>query len=109
MVVYGLYTTKVDMNVDAEIYLKQLFGFFDGNPDALKSLIGELNKEKFYQRIRDAVYGKVGSEDEPVLSRKQMIDIIKELWDEEQEPLKEENFEFIDTFLKTDYGFFSLN
>jgi len=97
------------MNVDAEIYLKQLFGFFDGNPDALKSLIGELNKEKFYQRIRDAVYGKVDGDDEFVLSRKQMIDIIKDLWDEEQEPLQEENFEIIDTFLKTDYGFFSLN
>jgi hypothetical protein len=109
MVVYGLYTTKVDMNVDAEIYLKQLFGFFDGNPDALKSLIGELSKEKFYERIRDAVYGKVGSENEMVLSRKQMVDIIKDLWDEEQGPLQEEKFEIIDTFFKTDYGFFSLN
>jgi hypothetical protein len=38
-----------------------------------------------------------------------MIDIIKELWDEEQGPLEEEKFEIIDTFLKTNYGFFSLN
>lgn len=97
------------MNVDAEIYLKQLFGFFDGNPDALKSLIGELSKEKFYQRIRDVVYTKVGTEDELVLSKKQMIDIIKDLWDEEQGPLEEMNFEIIDTFFKTDFGFFSLN
>jgi hypothetical protein len=97
------------MNVDAEIYLKQLFGFFDGNPDALKSLIGELSKEKFYQRIRDAVYTKVGTDDELVLSKKQMIDLIKDLWDEEQGPLEEMNFEIIDTFFKTDFGFFSLN
>ena len=39
------------MNVDAEIYLKQLFGFFDGNTEALKSLIGELSKEKFYKKV----------------------------------------------------------
>lgn len=97
------------MNVDAEIYLKQLFGFFDGNPEALKSLIGELSKEKFYQKIRDAVYQKVGGEEELVLSKKQMVDLIKDLWDEEHGPLVDENFEKIDTFFKTDFGFFSLN
>lgn len=97
------------MNVDAEIYLKQLFGFFDGNPEALKSLIGELSKEKFYGKIRDAVYKKVDSEDDMVLSKKQMVDLIKDLWDEEQGPLQHDRFEIIDTFLKTNYGFFSLN
>lgn len=97
------------MNVDAEIYLKQLFGFFDGNPEALKSLIGELSKEKFYGKIRDAVYKKVETDDELVLSKKQMVDLIKDLWDEEQGPLEHENFERIDTFFKTDFGFFSLN
>ena len=97
------------MNVDAEIYLKQLFGFFDGNTEALKSLIGELSKEKFYKKIRDAVYEKVDTEDDMVLSKKQMVDLIKDLWDEEQGPLQEDEFEIIDTFLKTNYGFFSLN
>jgi len=97
------------MNVDAEIYLKQLFGFFDGNPEALKSLIGELSKEKFYGRIRDTVYKKVDDDGDMVLSKKQMVDIIKDLWDEEQGPLQEEKFEIIDTFFKTNFGFFSLN
>lgn len=97
------------MNVDAEIYLKQLFGFFDGNPEALTSLIGDLSKDKFYERIRGAVYNKIGTEDEFILSRKQMIDIIKDLWDEEKKPYEESNFEIIDTFLKTEFGFFSLN
>ena len=97
------------MNVDAEIYLKQLFGFFDGNTEALKSLIGELSKEKFYKKIRDSVYEKVDTEDDMVLSKKQMVDLIKDLWDEEQGPLQEDKFEIIDTFFKTNYGFFSLN
>jgi len=97
------------MNIDAEIYLKQLFGFFDGNPDSLRSLIGELNKEKFYEKIRDAVYQKVGKEEDLVLSKKHMVDLIKELWDEEQGSIQEDKIEFIDTFFKTDFGFFSLN
>ena len=40
---------------------------------------------------------------------KQMVDLIKDLWDEEQGPLQEDKFEIIDTFFKTNYGFFSLN
>ena len=97
------------MNIDAKIYLKQLFGFFDGNPYSLRSLIGELNKEKFYEKIRDTVYQKVGKEEDLVLSKKHMVDLIKELWDEEQGSIQEDNIEFIDTFFKTDFGFFSLN
>jgi hypothetical protein len=97
------------MNVDAEIYLKQLFGFFDSNPESLKSLIGDLSKEKFYEKIKTSVYSKVGKEEDIVLSKKQMIDLIKDLWDEEKGETKEPNIEIIDTFFKTNYGLFSLN
>lgn len=97
------------MNVDAEIYLKQLFGFFDTNPESLKSLIGDLNKEKFYEKIKLSIYDKVRNDEDIVLSKKQMIDIIKNLWDEENGNPKEETFEMIETFFKSDYGIFSLN
>ena len=43
------------MNIDAEIYLKQLFTFFNGNPEALISLIGDLNKESFYQNLNTSI------------------------------------------------------
>ena len=78
------------MNIDAEIYLKQLFTFFNGNPEALISLIGDLNKESFYQKIKDTVYEKIKNDDEFLLTKKQMIDIIKDLWDE-QNPTNQKN------------------
>jgi hypothetical protein len=97
------------MNVDAEIYLKQLFGFFDTNPDSLRSLIGDLSKEKFYGKIKSSIYDKVKNNEDIVLSKKQMIDIIKNLWDEENGVPKKETLEMIETFFRSDYGIFSLN
>ncbi len=97
------------MNVDAEIYLKQLFGFFDANPDSLRSLIGDLSKEKFYEKIKSSIYDKVKNNEDIVLSKKQMIDIIKNLWDEENGVPKKETLEMIETFFRSDYGIFSLN
>lgn len=97
------------MNVDAEIYLKQLFGFFDTNPDSLRSLIGDLSKEKFYEKIKSSIYDKVKNNEDIVLSKKQMIDIIKNLWDEENGVPKKETLEMIETFFRSDYGIFSLN
>lgn len=97
------------MNVDAEIYLKQLFGFFDTNPDSLRSLIGDLSKEKFYEKIKSSIYNRVKNNEDIVLSKKQMIDIIKNLWDEENGVPKKETLEMIETFFRSDYGIFSLN
>lgn len=97
------------MNIDAEIYLKQLFTFFNGNPEALISLIGDLSKESFYQKIKDTVYEKIKNEDEFLLTKKQMIDIIKDLWDEQNPSDQKYFFEIVETFFKTDFGLFSLN
>ena len=36
-------------NVDVEIYVTQLISFFDKNPTDFMDLIGEENKELFYQ------------------------------------------------------------
>ena len=96
------------MNIDAEIYLKQLFTFFNGNPEALISLIGDLNKESFYQKIKDTVYEKIKNDDEFLLTKKQMIDIIKDLWDEQNPTNQKYSSEIVDTFFKTDFGLFSL-
>ena len=40
-------------NVDVEIYLNQLIGFFDKNPNDLIDLIGDLLKETFYEKVRE--------------------------------------------------------
>lgn len=98
------------MNVDAEIYLKNLFGFFENNPDQLKSLIGELDKDKFFSKVRDKVYSHVEEDKEEfILTKKEMIDIIKNLFDESSELTEEKSFEIEAQFMKTEFGLFSLN
>ena len=98
------------MNVDAEIYLKNLFGFFENNPDQLKTLIGELDKDKFFSKVRDKVYSNVDEDKEEfVLTKKEMIDIIKDLYDESSKLTKEISFEIEAQFMKTEFGLFSLN
>jgi len=52
------------MNVDVEIYLKQIFHFFDVNPDQLKILIGDMSKDKFYDKIKVNVYEHADKGDE---------------------------------------------
>jgi hypothetical protein len=98
------------MNVDAEIYLKNLIGFFETNPDQLKNLIGELDKDKFFSKVRDKVYSNIKEDKEEfILTRKEMIDIIKDLFDENTPLTEEQSFEMEAQFMKTEFGLFSLN
>lgn len=95
------------MSVDAEIYIKQVYHFFDTNPDQLEMLIGQLNKDTFYLKIKDKVYEHVNSgSDELELTRQEMIDIIKEMFDEMNvKPPKEIPL----PFMETKFGLVSLN
>lgn len=102
------------MNVDAEIYLKQLFGFFDNNPNELKSLIGDLNKGTFYQKIRDKVYKNIEDEiGDFILTKVEMAQLIKELFDEAKPNLSSNSDEITvkieGVFLKSNFGLISLN
>ena len=40
-------------NIDCEIYISQLITFFENNPNDLMSLIGEVQKEEFYDALRE--------------------------------------------------------
>ena len=98
------------MNVDAEIYLKNLIGFFETNPDQLKTLIGELDKDMFFSKVREKVYSNIQEDrDEFILTKKEMIDIIKDLYNESSKLTKEISFEIEAQFMKTEFGLFSLN
>ena len=39
-------------NIDIEIYITNLISFFDNNPNDLIDLIGSLQKEEFYDKLR---------------------------------------------------------
>ena len=66
-------------NIDCEIYISQLISFFENNPNDLMELIGELQKEDFYSKIRERCEKNVEQGDDYILTRQQIINIILEL------------------------------
>ena len=40
-------------NIDVEVYISQMITFFENNPNDLMSLIGEVQKEEFYNALRE--------------------------------------------------------
>jgi hypothetical protein len=66
-------------NVDCEIYIKQVISFFENNPNDLMDLIGEVQKNEFYDKIRERCENNVDEDKDYVLTRQQMIEIVLEL------------------------------
>ena len=93
-------------NVDIEIYLNQFTSFFDKNPDDLKSLIGEIDKELFYGKVKDRCYKNVEEGKEISLTKQQMIDILVDLNGGSR---KSKVIELDKVFEKTNYGYLGLN
>ena len=66
-------------NIDCEIYIKQLISFFESNPSDLMELIGDVQKEEFYSKLRENCEKNVDDGVDHILTRQQMIDIVMEL------------------------------
>ena len=66
-------------NVDCEIYIKQVISFFENNPNDLMDLIGEVQRDEFYEKIRERCEKNVDEDIDYVLTRQQMIEIVLEL------------------------------
>ncbi len=67
-------------NLEVEIYMSNFRVFFEKNPTQLHQLIGNIDPEIFYKKIREVVEenSKVeGKQIEP--TKKQMIELILEL------------------------------
>ena len=62
-------------NVNVEIYLTELFSFFEKNTDELIKLIKIEQKSLFFERIRKASYFNFGLGDDFVLTKQQIVDI----------------------------------
>lgn len=92
---------------EVEIYLNQFVGFFDKNPNDLINLIGELNREKFYEEVKKQSIQNYENGDEVSLTHKQLIEIVIKLNKSEDTPHEREKIQqFI---VKTEFGGFSLN
>lgn len=94
-------------NVDAEIYLNNLLGFFEKNPNDLIDLIGEMNKDTFYKRLREKVYENADNGEEIQLTQKQLIDIVVAMYDDAVK--KGKKIEVQTPVIKTNYGIIWLN
>jgi len=66
-------------NVDIEIYISNLIKFFESNPNDLISLIGEVQKYEFYQKLREVSEDNFRNNQDYILTKQQMVDIIIDL------------------------------
>lgn len=66
-------------NIDCEIYISQVISFFENNPNDLMDLIGELQRNDFYDKLRERCEKNVDEGQDYVLTRQQMINIVLEL------------------------------
>jgi hypothetical protein len=66
-------------NIDIEIYISNLITFFENNPNDLLTLIGELQKDEFYKKLREQSEKNLEEGKDIVLSREQIINIVVDL------------------------------
>lgn len=63
-------------NVDIEIYISNLIRFFETNPNDLMQLIGEIQKEEFYTKLKEKSEENFKNGLDIILTREQIIDIV---------------------------------
>lgn len=73
-------------SIEIDIYMKQFITFFDKNPDDLVKLIGNLDKEDFYSKVRERCEKNLKKDQEISLTQKQLIDIVVEMRKKEIPP-----------------------
>jgi hypothetical protein len=66
-------------NVDVEIYMNQLIGFFENNPNDLMDLIGSLQKDEFYTKLRERAEKNLEEGNDIILTRDQILNVVLEL------------------------------
>jgi hypothetical protein len=91
------------MNVDVQIYLSNFKSFFNNNPNDLINLIGDGDKDKFFELVQESVVENYEKGEDLELTKKQLIDIMLILTKDRAEE-KVEKF-----ILKGPYGDIILN
>jgi hypothetical protein len=95
------------MNIDVEIYLNQFISFFEKNPNSLIELIGDIDKNEFFSKVKEQCYININKGDDVSLTRTQIIDIIVGLLKIEKKEIIENKTENI--FQETSMGKIYLN
>lgn len=95
------------MNVDVEIYINQFKTFFEKNPDSLRELIGDINKELFYDKVKEVSYLNTKKGEDISLTRAQIIDVVVSLF--KNEDVHEVHNKVDGIFQKSKFGDICLN
>jgi hypothetical protein len=66
-------------NVDIEIYISNLITFFENNPNDLMVLIGDLQKDNFYKKLRKRCEKNFEEGKDIILSKDQIVSIVVDL------------------------------
>ena len=93
-------------NIDVDIYMTQLKGFFEKNPNSLVELIGNMNRDDFFNKVEEQCYKNANDGDEISLTQKQLIDIVVTMNNPNVKNVKEK---VSGIFQKTRFGLISLN
>jgi isocitrate dehydrogenase len=96
-------------NIDVEVYISQMINFFEKNPGDFMDLVGEVQKEEFYQKMKEKSLENVENGEDYILTKQQIIDIVVKL----KSPELSETINFVDKvekhILKTKFGNIILN
>jgi hypothetical protein len=96
-------------NVDVEIYVSQLINFFENNPNDLMELIGEVQKNEFYQKVRERCQQNYDNGDDITLTREQIVEIVLNLKFDDLEDKSVKILKVEGLFQKTKFGLIGLN
>jgi hypothetical protein len=94
-------------NVECEIYISNMVNFFEKNPNDLIDMIGNEDKQRFYDKIREYVYKNFENGEEVTLTQKQLIEIVLDLNNKNKK--KTVSYEVLVPYIKTKYGEIILN
>lgn len=94
-------------NIEVDIWLNQFIGFFDKNPNELTQLIGDIDKDSFYSKVKERCFKNLEEGDEVSLTQKQLIDIVVDLNKTHNRDIHSKNLDKL--FEKTKFGSFCLN
>jgi hypothetical protein len=67
------------MNVDIEIYISQLKTFFENNPGDFMDLVGEVQKEEFFQKMKEKSIENYEKGEDFILTKQQIIEVVVDL------------------------------
>lgn len=93
-------------NVDVEIYMNNFIRFFEKNPEDLKSLIGNTDKQIFFEKVKTQIEKNLEIGDGLELTQKQILEICVDINQKQSKVLETKVFE---NFINTKYGKIFLN